>query len=270
MSFRPGLIALFAIVAALPAMAEPVWSPFEQLQAYSANNLEHLLGPLNNGELPRAELAKLEIEYKAQLSVAAPKDKAVLQAAVDVCTAFDRIMDERQQAAAKLFGGAARNYNSEGSTHLRGTKRAEIRGGQNDTNFIAAGAEEAANTQWKQLGAGWRTGVAQLLLRVRQAELVIGAAASAPAPKVAAEAADPVVGEWWTESHNAVELNADHTLSGGRHGTWVCTSAAEGVRSYDLYFPPPKNWTDHLTLSADGKSLTGKTRGDAHIGYYRP
>ena len=56
----------------------------------------------------------------------------------------------------------------------------------------------------------------------------------------------------------------------GLLGTRICTVTAEGARTYQLYFPPPKNWTDYLTLSADGKSLTGKTRGHADIGYYRP
>jgi hypothetical protein len=269
-----------AVAAALPVMAEPAPLPLpsEQLQTYSSNNLEHLLGPLNNGELPRAELARLEIEYKARLAVASPKDKAELQSAVDICTAFDRIMDERQQLAEQLFGGNARNFNSEGSTRRHGDKRAEIRSGVNNTNFIATASTEAANKQWKERGNLWRTSMTQLLLRERQAELVATAAPIAsvtpPAPAVpaapAVEAADPVVGEWWTESHNAIELNPDHTLSGGRHGTWICTSTTEGARTYQLYFPPPKNWTDYLTLSADGKSLTGKTRGHADIGYYRP
>jgi len=288
MSSRSGLFVLCVSMAtALPAMAEPAPAPLPsaQLQAYSSNNLEHLLGPLNNGELPRAELAKLEIEYKARLAVAAPKDKAELQAAVDICTAFDRIMDERQQFAVQLYGGDARNFNSEGSTRRHGDKRAEIRSGVNNTNFIATASAEAANKQWKERGNLWRTSMTQLLLRERQAELAVTTAAPVAAPtaavmppappasavpKVAAEAADPVVGEWWTESHNAIELNPDHTLSGGRHGTWICTSTAEGARTYQLYFPPPKNWTDYLTLSADGKSLTGKTRGHADIGYYRP
>jgi hypothetical protein len=278
MSFRCSLFVLYAAVAALPVSAEPAALPLpsEQLQAYSANNLEHILGPLNNGELPRAELARLEVEYEARLGVATPKDKATLQAAVAVCKAFDQLMDERQQSAAQLFGGAARNYNSEGSTHLRGTKRAEIRGGQNDTNFIAAASAEAANKQWKERGNLWRMSMAQLLLRERQAELVVAAApapaptaAPAPPPAAPAESADPAIGEWWTESHNPIGLNGDHTLS-GRHGTWACTSSAEGKRTYELHFPPPKNWTDYLTLSADGKSLTGKTRGNADIGYYRP
>lgn len=284
MPSRCGLSVLcVAVAAVLPAIAEPapVPLPSEQLQAYSSNNLEHLLGPLNNGELPRAEMARLEIEYKARLAVASPKDKAELQAAVDICTAFDRIMDERQQLAAQLFGGDARNFNSEGSTRRHGDKRAEIRSGQNNTNFIAAASAEAANKQWKERGNLWRTSMSQLLFRERQAELVAAAAPVAvtppapatpapPAPKVAVDAADPVVGEWWTESHNALQLNPDHTLSGGRHGTWICTSTAEGARTYELYFPPPKNWTDYLTLSADGKSLTGHTRGHANIGYYRP
>ncbi len=270
MSSRCDLFVLCAAVAAaLPVMAEPAPAslPSEQLQAYSSNNLEHLLGPLNNGELPRAELAKLEIEYKARLAVASPQDKAELQAAVDICTAFDRIMDERQQLAVQLYGGDARNFNSEGSTRRHGDKRAEIRSGVNNTNFIATASAEAANKQWKERGNLWRTSMTQLLLRERQAELV---AAAAPAPKAPAETADPAVGEWWTENRYSIELNPDHTFSGGRHGTWVCTSSAGGTRTYELHFNPPKNWVDYLTLSADGKSLTGKTRGDANVGYYRP
>lgn len=286
MFVRRGLILLHTVAVVLPfslihANAETV-QPSEQLQTYSANNLEHLIGTLNGGELPRNELSKLEIDYRARLAVANPKEKAVLQAAINICAIFDQIMDERAKAVGSVSVGWAANTNSLGSTRsapFKDDKRAEIRGGQHDSQFVASAAFEALDKQWKERAPIWRNSVSQLLIKEKQAELAV-AATEAPTPAVsptaqtqsppaAAPAQDPVIGDWWTESHNQITLNADHTMTGGRHGTWIANASADGKPVYELHFSPPKNWVDYLTLSADGKSLIGHTRGHADIGYYR-
>src|SRR6266853_742318 len=119
MAIRRDLMILFSVAAALRLAAEPADAaaplPSEQLQDYSANNLEHLLGPLNSGALPRAELMKLEIDYKARLAQADPRQRATLQAAIDVCAAFDRIMDAREKAVVEISAAQAKNLDSEGS-----------------------------------------------------------------------------------------------------------------------------------------------------------
>src|SRR5439155_4978653 len=128
----------------------------------------------------------------------------------------------------------------------------------------------SADNQWIQQADLWRKNVAQLLVREKQTELAAAAtvpATSATVPAASAastspapgNALDPVVGQWWLENRTLVILGADHTITGGRHGTWVCTNSTEGRRAYQLHFPPPKNWTDYLTLSEHGRSLTGHT-----------
>src|SRR3954470_24546125 len=109
-------LALLFMARALPAASSPAILPSEQLQTYAANNLEHLLGPLNDGTLPRAELQKLEIEYQARLAQAGAAEKEVLQASLRVCAAFDKIMAERETAVAATHGAQAKNTESLGST----------------------------------------------------------------------------------------------------------------------------------------------------------
>lgn len=304
------LVAASLTVAGLRGQAAAPL-PSEQLQAYSANNLEHLLGPLNEGALPRAELMKLEIDYKGRLGLAAPGEKAVLQAALEVCTAFGKIMDERAKAVAAVSGAEAQNSNAQGSTKLHARKkdefsfdqkRREIREGQSDSNFIASAALESANRAWKLHQQPWREATEQLLVREKQAEVAMaagpvpagpatassassagptpatGSAAPAPPAAVAHDAAggaraaeekDPVVGQWMMESGSSLTLEADHSISGDRHGMWAYKGANDKGRNYELHWNPPKDWIDYLVLSSDGNSLNGHTRGSKAMSVYR-
>ena len=82
-----------------------------------------------------------------------------------------------------------------------------------------------------------------------------------PAPTVP-NAPDPVVGKWLLGGSSLIVLEADHTISGGRHGSWDYTCTTNGGRNYELHWQPPKDWVDYLVLSADGRMLDGHTRHD--------
>jgi hypothetical protein len=277
---------------ALPA-APPL--PSELLQSYSANNLEHLLGPLNEGALPRAELMRMETDFKARLALAAPEEKSMLQAALAVCVAFDKIMDERE----KTVSGSRRGSSAATSAALGANRtvrlndwRDELQAGREAHDekmrrgaakasdaFVVSNAANNANAAWFQRVQPWRKEVQQLLVAERQAELAARApaipAALAAAPPVAPVAAgaleaDPVVGSWLLEGRSPLELNADHTISGDRHGRWVAPRSDDGKRHYELYWNPPKDWIDYLVLSDDGRTLNGTTRGGEAISAYRP
>ncbi len=289
------LIPLSLVHVRAATVASPL--PSEQLLAYSTNNLDHLLGPLNGGALPRAELLKLEIDYQGRQPVASPAEKEVLNAAMNVCNAFNKIMDEREKAVASVSGAQATNAEEKGSTKLHAhkgdefaldQKRREIREGQSQSNFISAAAQHAADSHWSQHEQPWRNSIQQLLVREKQAEAAAAAAATAAevkstapstpapaAPAVATEAAtttsaqDPVVGNWTMESGTTITLNADNTITGGRHGTWKYVNTDGRGRRYEFHYNPPKTWVDYLSLSSDGKLLDGHTRNDKAMQVYR-
>jgi hypothetical protein len=274
--------------------------PSEQLQDYAANNLEHLLGPLNGGALPRPELFRLETDYQARLAHAAPQEKEMLTAALKVCNAFEQITNAREQAVARITGGKADNSDSQKSTKLHSDKdnyaldarRQEIRQGQSQSKFIITSSQIAADQQWQQYARPWRAEVQKLLVLEKQAELKLAAAAPAPAtppspapapaappspapapaappsPAAATAEADPVVGNWVLDSGGPLVLLPDHTIT-GRHGTWTFKGADASGRHYELHWPPPKNWSDYVTLSNDAKTLSGHTRGNKPINVYR-
>jgi hypothetical protein len=264
--------------------------PSEQLQGYATNNLEHLLGPLNDGTLPRPELFRLETDYQARLAQAAPQEKEMLTAALKVCTAFEQILKAREQAVARITGGKADNSDSLKSTKLHSKKddyaldarRQEIRQGQSQSTFIITSGQIAADQQWQQYARPWRAEVQKLIVQEKQAELALAAAAPAPSappspapapvappsPAAATAEADPVVGNWVLDSGGPLVLLPDHTIT-GRHGTWTFKGADASGRHYELHWPAPKNWSDYVTLSNDANTLSGHTRGNKPISVYR-
>jgi hypothetical protein len=161
--------------------------PSAMLQAYSENNLEHLLGPLNNGALPRAELMRMATDFKAHQLLGIPEEKAMWQAAINVCVAFDRIMDERektvmgmQQGRSPMTSGALganrtvrlNDWRDELQAHreAQDTKARKQQTRAADA-FVVSSGESAANTMWRQRVQPWRLQVQQLLVAERQAEL---------------------------------------------------------------------------------------------------
>jgi hypothetical protein len=231
----------------------------------------------------------------------------MLSAALKVCTAFEQITNAREQAVARITGGKADNSDSQKSTKLHSEKdnfalnarRQEIREGQSQSKFIIASSQIAADQQWQQYVRPWRAEVQKLLVLEKQAELKLAAAtpapaASAPAPAAPAPAApapatspspapapgapptpaaataeaDPVLGNWVLDSGGPLVLLPDHTIT-GRHGTWTFKGADASGRHYELHWPPPKNWSDYVTLSNDANTLSGHTRGNKPINVYR-
>ena len=111
------------------------------------------------------------------------------------------------------------------------------------------------------------------MVREKQAEIAAAAAPAPAAPVAAAQpppADDPVIGQWLLESGSKLTLEADHTITGDRHGTWVHTDEPKGGHHYQLRWNPPKDWVDYVDISDDGKALTGKTRGGKPISLSRP
>ncbi|HEV7405981.1 MAG TPA: hypothetical protein VGO11_23750 [Chthoniobacteraceae bacterium] len=188
--------------APAPAPAVPAAPPLpsELLQTYSANNLEHLLGPLNGGALPRAELMRLETEFKARLALGIPEEKAMLQAAINVCTAFGRIMDEREKAVLGLqparrpmtsgaLGANKQVTLKDWRDELQARReqdeaRARQQQARASDAFILDGAANKANASWQLRGQPWRNQIQQLLTAERQAELVAVAPPAPPVPAV--------------------------------------------------------------------------------------
>jgi hypothetical protein len=81
---------------------------------------------------------------------------------------------------------------------------------------------------------------------------------------------DPVIGQWLLEGRSQLTLGADHSISGSRSGTWSYTCTTGGGRNYELHWKPPKKWVDYLVLAADGRTMSGKTRKNEPVSYYRP
>jgi hypothetical protein len=264
-SFRPLLLVVALGLLPLVHAAPPFPLPSASLEAYAANNLEHLLGPLNGGNLPRTELMKLETDLKARLGQGIPEEKAMLQAAVAVCAGFDKIIDAREKAVLNMQQAA------HPATSGRQESKARQQLAQASDAFIVSSAENSANVAWRAHVQPWRVEMQQLLVAEKQAEAAFTAtalAASAPKPEV--KETDPVVGSWLLEGRSPLELNPDHTISGDRHGHWSVAKSDDGKHHYELHWNPPKNWTDYLVLSEDGKTLQGKTRGNKPIAANRP
>jgi hypothetical protein len=150
--------------ATAPAPASPA-PPSARLQAFSAKHLEHLLGPLNNSPLPRPELMQLETHFKERLAKGKPEDKAMLDAALAVCTGFDRIITEREKALLTLHQGAqpVTSGKQESKARQQMTKQADA--------FLAASSRNAAQVFWQQRVQPWRTEMQQLLVNEKQAEV---------------------------------------------------------------------------------------------------
>ncbi len=283
--------------APAPAPAVPAAPPLPSatLQSYAGNNLEHLLGPLNGGALPRAELLRMEADYRGRLAQGLPEEKAMIEAALRVCSAFEKIMDEREKAfLGTQGGGTAVTSGALGATRTerlkdwrdelqaeREAREAKARKDQARASnaFVVAGASSAAGIAWQQRAQPWRKEIQQLLAAEQQAEIaavtppappVPARAAAPPAapPAAAAAGADPVVGSWLLEGRSPLELHADHTVSGERQGRWSAPKSEDGKRHYQLIWP--NDWVDSLVLSQDGTTLSGSTAGGKPIAARRP
>ncbi len=175
----PRLFALLVALALLPATlvaakpkskpaapATPAASqlPSARLQAFSAKHLEYLLGPLGPGKLPRGELLQMETQFKERLARGVAGETAMLQDALAVCTAFDKIVDEREKAVLTLNQGTHAETSNKDESKARRKMAKEV------DHFIAAGARSAAQANWQQRGQPWRLQLQQLLVNEKEAE----------------------------------------------------------------------------------------------------
>ena len=289
--------------APLPAESAPAVSPdappSASLQPFLDTHLSTLLAPLGTSAFAQPEvLTSLKAGYADVLAVAPASHQPALQLAQAVCDAMISAMSERQNAVAALRGAVATR--SSEAEQPRGGSEAVTTARDKDAFF-----SDSQKNAWIQRTAVLRQNVTALYLRERAAERQVGVwspapppvapapAAAVPAPVTAAPANastmatpsvsapppgvpeapsqgwDPVVGQWLLEGRSPITLGADHTIEGGRHGTWNYSCTTNGGRNYELHYPPPKSWTDYVVLSGDGRTLAGKTRNNQPISAYR-
>lgn len=190
----PGLLALCLVFtgglfggtsfAETPATAKPEVSA--ELQAFTTSWLEHLLGPLDDSPLPRAQILQLRTDYEGRLLQAAPLEKAKLQTAIQICVAYNKIMDAREQAFSTVVGANATTLNSVGAVkHGSLANRARATQARKDQQFITSAAMDSANATWKQNQVPWRDAVQKLLITEKQQEVAAAATATVAAKEVA-------------------------------------------------------------------------------------
>lgn len=155
--------------AKTPLAFDPKTAPSAQLQAFSAEWLEKLTGPLDNAALPHAQLIQLQTDFQAQNAVATPAQKPAYQAALQACAVFGNLMDAREKARTVLTNAQA-NASGEVGTARRGAR--SDANARNDSKFIAAGATNAAISHWQQQQKPWRDAVQVVLAREKQAEAI--------------------------------------------------------------------------------------------------
>ena len=233
--------------AETPAAAK--LEPSAQLQAYTTSWLEHLLGPLDNSPLPRAQILQLRTEYEGRLLQASPLEKAELQTAIQICVAYNRIMDAREQAFSTVTGAQATTLNSVGAVkHGSLAGRARTTQARKDQDFIFSAATDAANATWKQNQVPWRDAVQKLLITEKQQEVAAATAAAAttvapaPAPAPVAVAVPKTLGDMLRDT---TWLMRDD----GKYHHWA---AGDPVKSF--------------TLKTDG---TTSATWHKHTGYWK-
>jgi hypothetical protein len=161
------------VAAQEPAKAslafDPKTAPSAQLQAFSTAWLDKLTGPLDNAPLPHAQIIQMQTDYQAQIGVATPAQKPAYQAALQACVIFGNLMDAREKARTALTNAQA-NASGEVGTARRGAR--SDANARNDSKFVAAGAANAAISQWQQQQKPWRDAIQLVLAREKQAEVI--------------------------------------------------------------------------------------------------
>jgi hypothetical protein len=261
------------------------------LQPLLDTHLGSILAPLGVSAFAQPELvAGVKASYADGLAVAPDNRKPAFQLAQSVCDALTDAMAERQTAVAALRGALATR--SSEAEQPRGGAEAVEKARDRDAFFISS-----QKNAWTQRATALRQEITALYLRERAVERQAGAwpppapandaaptNAAAPASAIAAatpsvsappgapdatfQGPDPVIGDWLLENRSHLALGADHTISGDRHGYWRYTCTTNGGRNYEMHWNPPKNWSDYLVLSSDGKTLEGKSRNKG-IMYFR-
>ena len=257
--------------ATLPAEAPPTVNPEAMpsvsLQPFLNTHLDKILAPLGQPAFVQAELVEdMKDIYTGALSAATEAHKPAYQMAGAVCDALTNAIEQRQKAVTALNGVYERRKSE--SVQPRGGKQAVKQSDKDEAFFY-----ESQKNNWLQNAAALRQRITALYGRERTAETQAGewtppvpVAAATPAPSVSVPApeSDPVVGGWFWENNGPLKLDADHSISGSRHGTWKYTCTTDAGRNYEMHWKH-KDWVDYVVLSADGKMLDGKSRQGKHV-----
>jgi hypothetical protein len=82
-----------------PPAPAPAALPSVELSKFVGAHLDKILGPLEQHvSLPRAELKELHVSFKARLSKASPAERNQFKAALAVCNALRKAMEERRRS----------------------------------------------------------------------------------------------------------------------------------------------------------------------------
>ena len=261
--------------APLPAETAPVVKPdappSASLQPFVDTHLGKILTPLGTSAFSQPEVvASLSASYADGLAAAPANHRPAYLAAQKVCAALAGAMSERQTAVTALRGALA----------TRNSEAAQPRGGQRDANEKTRLDDtfftNSQSNAWTQRAEALRQSITALYGREREIERQIGPwyppATPAPAPTATAAAtqppppqgADPVLGVWNWQGSQLVDVKADNTLDGSRHGNWYFISTMSGGRYYEFHWRKHGS-VDYVVLSADGKKLEGKNNDEKYV-----
>lgn len=253
-----------ALPAETPPVIRPEAAPSESLQPFLNTHLDKILAPLGTPAFAQSDvLADMKSGYAKAMSNAPDAHKPAYQLAAAVCESLANAIAERRKAISAL----------EGSYNVRSSEAYQPRGGASATqesNKNEAFFYDSQKNNWLQNAAALRQQITALYKRERAAETQAGewtppapAVAAVPAPAPSPET-DPVAGNWKWHNAGAFTLATDGSISGTHSGTWKYTCTTDVGRNYELHWQY-KGWTDYVVLSADGKTLDGKSKQGKHV-----
>ncbi len=282
--------------ASLPTETAPAIRPdappSESLQPFMDQHLGKILAPLGVSAFAQSEvIASLRASYADGMAAALANHRPAYLAAQSVCAALAGAITERQTAVTALRGALA----------TRNSEATQPRGGEADgaakTRLDDAFFTNSQTNAWTQRAEALRQSISALYLRERQTERQIGAwypppptpppapVASVPAAPAAAPVAaatpsvsvppaatpppplpgqDPVVGAWNWQGYQTVDVGANNTINGSRHGRWYFISNMSGGRYYEFHWQK-HGAVDYVVLAADGRKLEGKNGDQKYV-----
>ena len=235
--------------------------PSLSLQPFLDTNLEKILAPLGEAAFTQTEtLTNMKAGYADAQAQAVSDHQPAFQAAQALCDGLTEAIAERQTAVSALHGSLS-TRSSEAAQPKGGAYEGGAKTKLGDTFFTTS-----QQNAWNERAGVLRKKISASYLRERALERRVAvwetAAAANPSEPAATNGPDPVVGKWLLGGNTPIVLGADYSITGGRHGWWSYSSNTDGGRNYELHWKPPKDLTDYLVLSSDGKTLDGHTRHD--------
>ncbi len=168
-------------------------SPSEELATFLGTHLDRLLSPFDTGKserdrdtdikvlkapvATRAEVTKLDQQFRANASAATPADQPVFQHAVATTTRLTQLMDERERQASLFINSrTTRPLSGLAATNTK-KQRKDARQEIHETkNFMSAGLEQ----QWLQTATRYRQQINAQMDLLRSAERQAKPATPAP------------------------------------------------------------------------------------------